>query len=145
MINVRYTVKLTGIAFILHLIWENTQAPFFAGYQSFSQHFPMCFVGTIGDVVVTLLILAFMRLLKKDMMETIADFTALAIIGFIVAIGIEQRALLVGSWDYAQVMPVIPWFNVGLLPVIQMTLLLPLSFYLAKIFNQNHKHSIKSQ
>ncbi len=132
MINIKYIAKLIGITFILHLIWENAQAPLFVGYQSFSQHFSMCFVGTIGDVVITLLILVFMQLLKKNTIETIADFIVFAIIGFVVAVIIEQRALLVGSWDYTQVMPIIPWFNVGLLPIIQMTLLLPLSFYLTQ-------------
>lgn len=120
----------------MHLFWENAQAHLFAGYSSFGQHLPMCFIGTIGDVVITLFVLVFMWLLKKDTPQTIADFLALAIIGFIVAVAIEQHALLVGKWDYASAMPVIPWIKVGLTPIMQMTILLPSSFYLAKLFNK---------
>lgn len=87
-------------------------------------------MGTIGDVVITLLVSVFIWLLKKDRPQTIADFLALAIIGFIVAVAIEQHALIVEKWSYAPAMPIIPALEVGLTPIIQMTLLLPLTFYL---------------
>ncbi len=134
--KIKYIAILTIIAFLLHIVWENAQAPLYAGYQSFSLHFPVCFIGTVGDVVITLLVLAFLRLLKKDNLQTAADFMALAIIGFIIAVFIEQNALLVGKWNYAPTMPLIPYFQVGLAPILQMTILLPLSFYLAKLFNK---------
>lgn len=95
----------------------------------------MCVVGTIGDVVITLSVLAFLRLLKKDASRP-ADFLGLALIGFIIAVAIEQNALLAGKWDYASTMPIIPWLNVGLVPIIQMTVLLPLSFYVAGLFSK---------
>lgn len=138
----RYIVILVIIAFLMHLFWENAQAPLFAGYQSFSQHFPICFIGTIGDVVITLFVLVFIRLLKKDSPQTIDDFLALAIIGFIVGVAIEQNALLIGKWNYTSTMPVIPWIRVGLMPVIQMIILLPLSFYLAKLFSKKSYEKI---
>lgn len=134
--KIKYIATLSVIAFLLHIVWENAQASLFAGYQFFLQHFPMCFVGTIGDVLITLLVLAFIWLLKEDRPKTIADFLALAIIGFIVAVAIEQHALLVGKWSYEAAMPIIPVLEVGLTPIIQMTLLLPLSFYLANFFNK---------
>lgn len=134
--KIKYLAILTIAAFLLHIVWENAQAPLYAGYQSFSLHFPICFTGTIGDVVITLLVLAFLRLLKKDNLQTAADFMALAIIGFIIAVFIEQNALLISKWNYAPVMPLIPYLQVGLAPILQMTILLPLSFYLAKLFKQ---------
>jgi len=134
--NTKYMAKLAIITFLLHVIWENAQAPLYAGYESFSQHFSMCFVGTIGDVVITLSILAFLWLIKKDVSRP-ADFLALAIIGFIVAVVIEQHALLTGKWSYALTMPIVPILKVGLAPILQMTVLLPLSFYLAKLVKMN--------
>lgn len=132
----KYVIRLGVIAFLLHIIWENAQAPLYASYQSFSQHFLICFVGTIGDVGITLFILGFVWLLKKDVAKTNVDFLALAITGFIVAVAIEQNALFVGKWNYASAMPVIPWILVGLTPIVQMTILLPLSFYLTKLFDK---------
>jgi len=135
---------LSLIAFALHLIWENAQAPLFAGYSSLGQHFPMCLWATIGDVVFTLSVYFGISLLKNDfgwiMRLNGRDIAVIAVIGFFWAIGIEWRALLFGKWNYADAMPIVPYLRVGLAPILQMTLLLPLSFYLtksAKIFAQN--------
>lgn len=138
-VSLRYVILLAVVAFLLHLIWENTQAPLYSGYQSFSRHFPICFVATFGDVVITLSALAFMRLFKKDISHP-ADFLGLAIVGFLIAVVIEQHALLAGKWSYAPSMPIVPILKVGLVPVLQMTLLLPLSFYLAGFFTK-HKQN----
>ena len=127
----RYVITLAVVAFLLHVVWENAQAPLYTGYQSFSQHFSICLIGSLGDVIITRSVLAFMWLLKKDVAKT-TDFVALAIIGFVVAVVIEQHALLTSKWSYALAMPIIPILKVGLAPVLQMTLLLPLSFYLVK-------------
>lgn len=139
-IRFRFIVILVISAFLMHLFWENTQAPLYAGYSSFGQQFPMCFFATIGDVIFTVLVYLGIGLLKKDF-EWIArinkrDIFVLATVGFFYAVGIEWRALLFAQWNYALAMPIIPWFNVGLTPIIQMTMLLPFSFYLARVFNK---------
>ena len=59
-------IFLSHTAFILHVVWENAQAPLFQGYTSFSQHFSACLVGTIGDVVITLFVYVIVALLKND-------------------------------------------------------------------------------
>ncbi|MBI4085059.1 MAG: hypothetical protein HY432_00950 [Candidatus Liptonbacteria bacterium] len=128
----KYIATLAIIAFLVHIIWENAQASLYVGYESFSQHFPMCLIGTVGDVAITLLVLAFMRLLKEDVTQA-TDFLALAMMGFVIAVAIEQHALLTGRWGYAPAMPIIPILEVGLTPIMQMMLLLPLSFYLANL------------
>jgi hypothetical protein len=129
-------IFLSLIAFVLHIVWENAQAPLFQGYASFSQHFPMCLIGTMGDIVITLFVYFIVALLKNDFGWIIAlnkkDIIALVIIGFFIAIGIEQRALLFGRWAYVDTMPIIPYLKVGLAPVLQMIFLLPISIYLTK-------------
>lgn len=134
--NARYIFTLIISAFLFHLVWENAQASLYAGYQSFFAHFPICLVGTVGDVVITIFALVLVRLFKKDVPQTAADFLSLAIIGFVIAVAIEQNALLIGKWNYAPAMPIIPTLNVGLAPILQMTIMLPLSFYLANLFDK---------
>lgn len=133
-------VLLFLAAFALHIVWENTQASLFTGYSSFGQHFPMCFFATIGDVIFTLLIYLGVGLLKNDFGWIVRlnkkDVLVLAVIGFFYAVGIEWQALLFEKWRYANTMPIIPYLKTGLTPVLQMTILLPLSFYLAKLFNK---------
>ena len=129
-------IFLSLIAFVLHIVWENAQAPLFQGYASFIAHLPMCLIGTAGDVVITLSVYLIVALLKNDSNWISAlnnkDFFILAVIGFLIAVGIEWRALLFGRWAYADVMPIIPYLKVGLAPILQMTFLLPLSMYLTK-------------
>ena len=123
-------------AFILHIIWENAQAPLFDGYISFSQHFYACLIGTFGDVVITLSVYAAIALLKNDpnWIATMnkKDIAVIAAIGLFIALGIEWRALFSGRWAYAEAMPLVPYLKAGILPVIQMTVLLPLSFFIVR-------------
>lgn len=134
--SMKYTVKLAIFALLLHVVWENAQAPLYAGYQSFLQHLPICSVGALGDVVITLLVFAFFWLLKKSVPSTKTDFLALAIMGFVIAVAIEQNALLLNKWSYTSAMQLVPYLRIGFAPILQMTLLLPLSFYLAGLFNR---------
>lgn len=130
----KYIITLIIISFLLHLVWENAQASLFAGYTTLSQHLPLCFWATIGDVVFTLAVYLGISLLKNDfgwiMRLNKKDGLVIAAIGFFWAIGIEWMALLFQKWSYANTMPIIPYFQVGLTPILQMMILLPLSFYL---------------
>lgn len=133
-LDFRYIFFLIVVSFALNILWENLQAPLFTGFVSFSNHFPMCFVGTIGDVVINLTVLTFMILLRQDLVLKFnkSDFIALAILGFIIAVAIEQNALLTSKWGYNSAMIVLPHLHVGLAPILQMVFLLPLSFYLTQ-------------
>ena len=130
---------LSLVAFILHVIWENAQAPLFQGYESFFQHFSACLIGTVGDVAITLFVYVVVALLKNDFNWIASlnkkDIAVLAVIGFLIAVGIEWRAVLFGRWAYNDVMSLLPYLKVGLSPIIQMTLLLPLSVFITGKFS----------
>jgi len=129
---------LSLIAFLLHVVWENAQAPFFQEYTSFPEHFSICFLGTIGDVVITLFVFVTIALLKNDFNWIASlnkkDIVVLAVIGFLIAVGIEWHAMVFEWWAYAGAMPIIPYLKVGLTPIVQMTILLPFSVYVTKKF-----------
>ena len=132
--NLNYFFIFIVISFALHIVWENLQAPLYAGFASFTGHFPMCFLATVWDVIISVGALLFVNLLKQTSSTKLNknDFIALAIAGFVIAVVIERNALLAGKWSYNSAMPLMPYFRVGLTPVLQMTLLLPLSFYFAQ-------------
>ncbi|MBI2628328.1 MAG: hypothetical protein HYW71_02785 [Candidatus Niyogibacteria bacterium] len=134
--NVRYFFFFVVISFILNIIWENLQAPFYAGFVSFFSHFSICLKGALGDVLINLSALLFMILIKQALPLKFkfnkSDFFILAALGFIIAAAIEKNALFTGKWNYDSAMPLIPYLNIGLLPILQMMFLLPLSFYLAR-------------
>ena len=45
---------------------------------------------------------------------------SLAAAGFVLAAGIEYRALYLGKWSYAESMPVVPILELGVSPLLQM-------------------------
>lgn len=132
--DIKYILTLAIIAFIFHIIWENAQAPLYQGYESLMQHFWVCFMGTLGDVGITLSVLAVLWLAKARSVISLDKngIIALVIIGFFIAVFVEQNALLGGKWAYMNTMPLIPYFDVGLTPVLQIAFLLPLTFFVTQ-------------
>ena len=120
-------VFIAALAFFLNLIWENTQAPLYAGYTGFLQHFLACLRAVAGDVIITLLLFGAAALVTNNARRMRkGDIPTAAFIGAagaLVAIIIELHALQSGRWSYTDAMPLIPLLNVGLLPVLQLALL----------------------
>lgn len=116
-------------SFLLHLLWENAQAPFYEGYESFAQHFWICFWGTLtGDMVfmgVIYTILAvvhrnFFWLGSRDAYLRPVTWFFPPVIGVLLAVSYELWAVYSAHrWAYAN-MPLIPVLEVGVFPVLQM-------------------------
>jgi hypothetical protein len=130
----RFIGILGGVAFALHLIWENVQAPLYAEHTLSWHNFFICFLGTVGDVGITVAVFVFLLVVKSFYWDTLTrqDYTVLIVLGFFIAVLIEQNALLLQAWSYTEAMPLIPYVRVGLTPVLQMTVLLPLTFFVTQ-------------
>jgi hypothetical protein len=64
---------------------------------------------------------------------TIRKVISLVLIGGVGAILGELRHLAAGSWSYSDAMPLLPYVEVGLSPVLQFMILPTLIFYLVSI------------
>ncbi len=126
-----------GISFVLHLLWENLQAPLFEGYQSFTQHFWMCFRGALGDLIFMIVIYAVLAVVHRNLFW-VADPAAYArfstwvitiALGVAMAVAFEWWALGTGRWSYADGMPLLPGLGVGLVPVLQMFVIPPFTLF----------------
>lgn len=137
-IKIKFIGTMTGLAFITNLIWENVQAPLYAGYIDFASHFVVCFRATLIDVLIIIGIYGFLALIKRNFWwikkVSAIDVLSLILIGFIIAQFIELNALQNAKWSYSEAMPLIPLLKVGLTPIFQMMILPLLSFYLAEKF-----------
>lgn len=119
-----------GIAFILHLAWENAQAPFYIGFESFAQHFWMCLYATVtGDMIFMGVIYIALAssfadtdwLRRPGLLRHPATWTLPLIVGILLATCYELWAIHVEErWIYGELMPTVPVLHVGLLPLIQM-------------------------
>lgn len=126
---------LVFVSFPLHFAWESWHVRFYGGYENLSPYFPLALWASIADVLYVLGIVLLISLLKREIgwitKAQWTDFAGLAVIGFFVAVFVEYKAMVFGKWYYLNSMPIIPWFEVGLSPIAQMTILLPLAVYLA--------------
>ena len=127
---VRAFLSYLGASFLLHLVWENAQAPLFEGYVSFAQHFPICLVATAtGDMAVMFMLYLLLALAHRNL-QWATDARNYAhpltwilppVVGALFAIIIELRAVYVlHRWSYGAAMPIVPGLWVGLTPVLQM-------------------------
>ena len=127
---------VAGISFLLNVVWENLQAPLYQGYSNFWQHLPICSIASLGDVLIILLLYFILAIFNKDIywitkMSKI-DILTVIFLGMLVAVGIEKWALDIARWHYASSMPLIPYTNVGLFPILQMAILPWATYRLAR-------------
>lgn len=124
-------IYISAIAFVLNFFWEISQAFLYAPHFSgVSGLIAVHIIASLGDVLMVYLILIFNHIIFKSIfsnkLSSKARFIGIALIGFITGIVIEKYALATGRWSYDSLMPIIPLFDVGLVPVLQMTMLPPL-------------------
>lgn len=133
-----------GTSFLLHLLWENLQAPLYAGYESFGQHFPICLKATMtGDMLFMLVIYIVLAVVHGDLFWVAnpavyahpTTWIIAGLIGILLATIFELWAVHVDHrWVYAG-MPLIPFLHIGLTPILQMAIIPPLALLLTKNFS----------
>jgi len=126
---------LATISFLLHVVWERLHIVFYTGYEALEGVLPVFLLATLGDVVYTLLAVSAFALVKRDILWVrragMGDYAALALLGFFIAVFVEYKAMLLGRWAYTDAMPLV--YGFGLSPLLQMTVLLPLTVYIATV------------
>ena len=131
----RFLLVLVCVSLILHLAWERAHLGLYTGYEGINGPLPIVLWASAGDVLYTLLAFLLVSFFKRRL-HWVADagrrdYAGLMALGFLIALLVEYKAMFLERWAYAAAMPIIPFFGVGLSPVAQMTLLLPLSVLLA--------------
>ena len=99
---------------------------------SFAETIIFCTLASVIDAAATLVICALLKFLMKR--HGAKFYLSAAVLGALCAIGFEWFALYFGLWSYGERMIVLPVLGVGLLPFVQLTLLVPSAFWLTKKF-----------
>jgi hypothetical protein len=125
-------------SFVLNEIWEMAQMSAYvetAG-QSWTSTLGLCTWATIGDVGIIPGIYAAGALAAGDLFWGLRSrwnmYATAAVLGLAYAVLVEHAALADGRWSYTERMPMVSVLGAGLWPLLQMTLLPPLSFLLAR-------------
>jgi hypothetical protein len=122
-------------ALLLNFIWEMAQMPLFRGMVFNIENILFCALASVADAIMTLL-LYFGFAFIYDKPSWVKNMTpsriiSLIIVGGIGAILAEIRHTSLGNWAYTESMPLLPFVNVGLSPVLQFMVLPAIIYYLS--------------
>lgn len=131
----------SAITLILHGLWERTHIVLYTGYGAMEGALPAWLFATLGDLLYTFLIILFISAAKGGFgwikRASMTDLLAAALLGALVALMVEYKGLYLGRWEYLPSMPIIPLLGIGLSPILQMTLITPMSLLITKhLFNR---------
>lgn len=123
----------------INFAWELAQAPLYEWPGESRNVWWHCFVASLGDGLMILLIFAlgWLALGRFDWFQNPGThgYVIMLLTGLVFAVGVEFIAIQVlKRWTYAPSMPRIPGLEIGVVPVIQMLILPPFVFWIAARF-----------
>lgn len=135
--KLKYYVILFLVGFFINLIWEISQMQFFAGKpgDTFLEGIYYCSLASVidGITVISIYFIA-SRILNS---VNLYFYLLTALLGALSAVIFERIAFYFNLWSYKESMPMVPFIEVGILPFLQLILLVPLSIFLAnKIYKR---------
>jgi hypothetical protein len=136
-LRINFLLFLFIIAAALHWPWEMLQMPAYRemAHRSWSETAWRCSLASLGDGLITIFVygltVMMLRSLYGETIMRLKGFISLAILGAMAAIAIERLALSAGRWSYSTAMPIVPIFDVGFLPLLQLVILIPLAVKIA--------------
>ena len=124
------------LAVLLNYVWELGQTPLYEGTElpAVLWH---CFIAALGDGVLVLLIFGAVATSRRSfawyLTPTRQSYLAMAAVGFVIAVVVEWWGLhITQRWRYSGLMPLVPGTGMGVVPLLQMLVLPPAVFALAR-------------
>jgi hypothetical protein len=132
---------LAGLSILLHTPWELVQAHWLIGCKDKPWYIKLrnCFVGIVLDALYTIgLYFLFIYFKESEVWllhAGIEEYALIFIISLLIAYICEWLALKSGIWQFHESTPRLPKVlgNVPLLPVIQLPLLVSLTFFITQL------------
>lgn len=129
----RMLITIAAMAYILNLIWEIAQGPFYVGFEYDLNHVFFCALASVADLLMVLILFFAFAFIYKDVFWTknmgMRRIGSLMLVGGTGAVIAEMWHTARGDWSYAEAMPMVPVAEVGLWPVLQFVLLPWLVFF----------------
>ena len=123
--SLQSTLVFIGVAFGLNLLWEMGQATLYADMAGLPvlEASRRCVLASLGDVAIIAASLfvpaALAWRIPLSLPRRVGDTILFAFIAFSLSILIERHALFTGRWRYGSDMPIVPWLEIGLGPMVQ--------------------------
>lgn len=125
------------VSLILHYAWESWQCDIFYTMGNTINHTRLMASATLGDILMTIVLYIILAIVNKNsnwIIErwSLKDFLIIILYGLFMSFYYEVSALYTGRWGYSNLMPLFPNTNIGLVPVVQLLLLFPLTFIISR-------------
>ncbi|GAA3653816.1 hypothetical protein [Asaccharospora irregularis] len=136
---IRNILVVAIVAFILQGIWEYSQCGRFYVIDDVTGHTRLMLSATFGDMNMSLILYMLLVVVNNDINWILKkwhrhDYIITILYALFLSFYFEIHALYSGRWGYnPDTMPLFLNTNIGLLPVIQLIILLPLIFYISSI------------
>ncbi|MEX2121531.1 MAG: hypothetical protein WD847_18220 [Pirellulales bacterium] len=133
-----YLSTVSAVAFVLNWAWEMAQMPGYAEMagRPWSETLWRCTMAAGGDVAVTLGVYGVGAMaagcMRWGQRGSWNAYAAAAVMGAVAAAAIEWQALGAGKWSYNDRMPIVPLLDVGLWPLLQLSMLIPMAMLMAR-------------
>lgn len=128
----KYIFIVIVLSFLLNFAWELIQIPLYKNSVYDVKHIAFCALASLADVLMVLLLyMGFAFVFKETFWMQHLKLNRgllLVLIGGAGAVLSEMRHLSLGSWEYDNAMPIIPFVNVGIAPVLQFMILPVLTY-----------------
>lgn len=138
----RFSGYLFIVSFLFNFFWEISQMSFYkfegmGDISNYSKFVEIHWIVSLKDALIVLCLYFIVGILMRNIYWgrklNNKRLAVLLVLGGLWAIGIEYNAVIINHrWAYADIMPLLPLLNVGLLPVIQMMILPMLSIFLTR-------------
>lgn len=118
------------IAFVLQGTWEYAVCGTFYAVHDIDNMSRLMIEATAGDIGITLLIFNVMLLISRSIEHCMngKDAVLIGFYGISMAFYFESRALMINRWAYSTQMLLLGGTEIGLLPILQLVILIPLTF-----------------
>jgi hypothetical protein len=141
---------LLVVSFGLNWLWEMLQMSAYVGMagRAWRATIFSCALASLGDAAITLLIYGAGALATRRT-RRVTDYgykayVASSLAGATSAVVIEWIAQETGRWTYTSQMPVMPLLDIGLWPLLQLAVLVPLALWLAAWWEGKHRQADSS-
>lgn len=133
--TIKSAARLLLLALPPYFAWEMLQAPAFTGMPPGRwSATAVCALAAVGDGVIVLVVFSFAALLFHDwrwfVPPRVGRYLTALLLGVVLQVAIEWIMVYrLGRWGYASWQSVVPILGVGILPILQPIVLLPLVFW----------------
>ncbi len=138
-------LNIIFFSLLLHIFWEGLHSYFYIFPDGLNVYPRFCWWCITGDVLITLgafFFVSFIFKTRKWIVKPTKNQIMLFILAGVVYTMISEfiHVNIKGTWQYSEIMPVIPWINVGLTPIVQWIIVpLVLVFIIRKQLGLKHK------